>query len=204
MGTRGIQIQILEDRCPALVNKLKRKFSFSHCGHGEKLENVKLMGLSSHRQRSLIFCFVCSAGGQVLPSLPWAFRAWASASISALVPAPWWARALMPVAAPACTWPPHTSKTWAPHTSPEGRSGGEEPAGCSSEKPIRGQKNHIRTMCELLFGVALLQQSQLQATQPALALPVLFGLFRTLTFVWYGVTGNQTPHAGFMNPNALP
>lgn len=59
-------------------------------------------------------------------------------------------------------------------------------------------------MCELLFGVALLQQSQLQATQPALALPVLFGLFRTLKFVWYGVTGNQTPHAGFMNPNALP
>lgn len=41
-GQEEIQIPILEDRCPALVNKLKRKVSFSCCGCGEKLENVTL------------------------------------------------------------------------------------------------------------------------------------------------------------------
>lgn len=43
-GQGEIQIAVLEGRCPALVNKLKRKWSFSCCGRTEKLENVKLTG----------------------------------------------------------------------------------------------------------------------------------------------------------------
>lgn len=46
-GQREIKVPVSEDRCPALVNKLKRKYIFICCGHGENLENVKLPGLKN-------------------------------------------------------------------------------------------------------------------------------------------------------------
>lgn len=143
MGTRGIQIQVLEDKCPALVNKLKTKLSFSCCGHGEKLENVKFMGSNSTQlQRSLIFCFVCSAGGQVHPSLPWAG---ASASIS-----PWYRPRGGP--GPWCQWLPlpvhglHTPPKPGHHTPAlEERRRGKDQQWKTHKKEEEPYKDHVWT-----------------------------------------------------------
>lgn len=78
----------------------------------------------------------------------------------------------------------------------------EGPAACIHDKPVK--KNHTRTMWGFLFGVALLQQCWLQATHPALALPLLLGLFRVLMSIEYRVACTQILPADFVNPKALP
>lgn len=77
---------------------------------------------------------------------------------------------------------------------------GEGPAGCTNEKPEISRKNHTRTACGLLFGVALLQQCWLWAVHPALGSPLLFGLFRILMSIGHRVTCTQILHAGFLKP----
>lgn len=137
MGTRRIQIQVLEDRCPALVNTLKRKFSFSCCGHGEKLESVMLTGSNSTQLLTkildLLLCLWCLGPGASQLAMGIQGRS----SCQHLCPGTCPTVGQGPDASgcPACAWPPHTSKTWASQASPGGQEEEEGPAGAAVKNP---------------------------------------------------------------------